>query len=108
MKKKNKNTKTSKFEQSAWAPFATMLSSSADVGKPIVAIRLRRDVTQVRIPLSWTKKLKFWEDYIHSRYETVKKEPYFEIKREGDEEWQRVYEDWNETYVDLEELKLNG
>lgn len=101
-KKKNKKTKVN-INKTIENDFFG-LSSSYYPGKPIVAIRMRQSVTEIRVPDNWTKKLKFWKDE-GTRYETIKSSPFFEIKREGSDNWERVYEETDYKFIDLEELK---
>lgn len=89
MKKKNKNNLT---------PFQTgnedfwIQGTSAECGRPIVAIRMKSTQTEVYTPS------KGW--FSAPSYKVVKSDPVLEIKREGDTEWSPVYKDKKYVFID--------
>ena len=90
MKKKNENNLTPPQigNEDFW-----IQGTSAECGRPIVAIRMKSTQTEVYTPS------KGW--FSAPSYKVVKSDPVLEIKREGDKEWSKVYKDAEYSFVDL-------
>jgi len=89
MKKKNKNSLTSTQigNEDFW-----IQGTSAECGRPIVAIRMKTIETEVYTPA------KGW--FFAPSFKVIKTDPVLEVKREGDTEWSTVYKDKKYVFID--------